>query len=73
VEKLIPKLQVSNLAVDLGKLNTDSINAKRNRQLLKAYRTDPYLNEAVKVMDDMIAEPSLGNGKLTKAAAHNAG
>lgn len=68
-EKLTPPLHISNLAVDMTTIHSDSINAKRNRQLLKAYRTDPYLSEAVKVMDDMIASPTLENGKLTKASA----
>jgi carboxyl-terminal processing protease len=67
VKKLIKPLNISNLNVDISSINTDSIKAGRNRELLKAYRTDPYLNEATRVMEDMISGPTMQNGKLTKA------
>jgi carboxyl-terminal processing protease len=67
VNKMITPLKIANLHVDLSSINADSIKSHRNRDLLKAYRTDPYLNEAVQVMNDMITEPTMQNGKLTKA------
>ncbi len=59
-------LSLANLKEDLADLNKDSILAKRNRDMLKAYKTDPYLHEAVNVINDMIAEPDMENHKLTK-------
>lgn len=67
VKKLVAPLDISNLSVDLPAIQTDSMKISRNRELLRSYRTDPYLNEAVHVMDDMIQKPSLQNGKLTSA------
>lgn len=69
VKNLVPSLQISNLKVDLSSISKDSIRADRNRELLSAYRTDPYLNQAVQVMDDMIARPTMENPRLTKARA----
>lgn len=67
VKQLITPLQVSNLKVDEAGFHTDSIKAGRNRDLLRAYRTDPYLHEAVQVMGDLIAEPMVEKTRLTKA------
>jgi len=67
VKKLVTPLDIANLKVDLPAIDTDSMKISRNRELLRSYRTDPYLNEAVHVMDDMIAKPALQNGKLTRA------
>jgi carboxyl-terminal processing protease len=63
----VTPLDIANLKVDLPAIDTDSMKISRNRELLRSYRTDPYLNEAVHVMDDMIAKPALQNGKLTRA------
>lgn len=69
VKKLIAPLQIANLKVDLPQINTDSMKVSRNRELLKSYRTDPYLSEAVHVMDDMIEKPQFQNGRLTRSAS----
>ncbi|MHB1923013.1 MAG: carboxy terminal-processing peptidase [Chitinophagaceae bacterium] len=66
VSKLVKSLDISNLAVDLPGIQADSIKVDRNIDLLKLYKKDIYLHEAVKVMDDMINLPSLQKGKLTK-------
>lgn len=66
VKKIVEPVRISNLSSDLSSINTDSIKANRNRDLLKAYQTDPYLSETVQVVNDMIRKPSIQNGKLTK-------
>lgn len=67
VKKLVTPLDIANLKADLPSINQDSMKISRNRELLRSYRSDPYLNEAVHVMDDMISKPTLQNGKLTSA------
>lgn len=67
VKQMIEPLNISNLKVDLPSINSDSIKSHRNKDLLSGYRTDPYLSEAVQVMDDMINKPSMQNSKLTKS------
>lgn len=67
LDKMESPLDLANLKEDLADINKDSVLAKRNRDMLKAYKTDPYLHEAVNVMNDMIAEPRLESHKLTKA------
>jgi carboxyl-terminal processing protease len=67
VKKLVTPLDIANLKADMPAINQDSMKISRNRELLRSYRTDPYLNEAVHVMDDMISRPTLQNGKLTSA------
>lgn len=67
VKKLIQPIRISNLKVDISSINSDSIKSHRNRDLINGYRKDPYLNEAIRVMDDMIHKPAMQNGKLTKA------
>lgn len=67
VKNIVPPLNISNLKADLPAINKDSIRADRNRELLGAYRTDPYLNQSVMVMDDMISGPTMNNPRLTKA------
>lgn len=68
VKQLIEPIRISNLKADMTTINVDSIRAHRNRDLLKGYSRDPYLSEALQVMDDMINKPSMQQGKLTKAA-----
>jgi len=53
------RVSVSNLAVDLPKINSDSISVARNAQFIKNLKKDIYLNEAINVMDDMISQKSL--------------
>ncbi len=60
-------LQIVNLKSDLSSINKDSVLAKRNEEMLKAYKTDPYLHEAVNVMNDMITKPGMEGHKLTKS------
>lgn len=72
VKKMVDPLHIVNLSSDISSINTDSIKANRNRDLLKAYRSDPYLSETVQVVNDMIKKPSLQNGKLTKAKEETA-
>lgn len=59
-------LHIVNLQEDMAGINKDSVLTKRNRDMLKAYRTDPYLHEAVNVIDDMIEKPAMDARKLTK-------
>lgn len=67
VKDLFTPLNIQNLRVDVANIHSDSIRSGRNRDLLQAYRTDPYLQEATEVMKDMITLPSLQNGKLTRS------
>ncbi len=60
-------LNIANLESDLTNINRDSVLAERNKEMLKAYKTDPYLHEAVNVMNDMIAKPGLEGHKLTRS------
>jgi carboxyl-terminal processing protease len=46
-------VSISNLAVDLSKVNSDSTRVARNDQFLKNLKKDVYLNEAAKVVMEM--------------------
>lgn len=53
------ELNVSALPQDAGKYVNDKDKADRFQQWLKDKKTDIYLNEAVNVLDDMIAQKAL--------------
>lgn len=69
VKDVLKPLKVSNLATDTSMIHSDSLMADRNREILKAFREDPYLNEAVNVVDDMIkyTGASIQTGRLSVA------
>lgn len=69
IDQMEHPLRITNLEVDMSDIHHDSIRSKRNRELLQAYSTDPYLNETVNVMNDMIGKSTLQEHKLTKSAA----
>lgn len=54
VKDVLKPLDVTNLASDDSSIHSDSLMAGRNREVLKAFREDPYLDETVHVVDDMI-------------------
>jgi carboxyl-terminal processing protease len=69
IDQMEHPLRIANLKVDLSDIHHDSIRSKRNRELLQAYATDPYLNETVNVMNDMISKSTLQEHKLTKSTS----
>lgn len=69
IDHLEAPLKIINLKTDLTNIHKDSIRSKRNQELLKAYKTDPYLNETVNVMNNMLSKATLQEHKLTKSAA----
>lgn len=54
--KLKEELSVSNLPVDLSRIEQDSIKLERNKIFLKGIRTDLLVGETVKVVSDMIMQ-----------------
>ena len=67
LDSLESPLDIVNLQSDMANINKDSVMTQRNREMLKAYKTDPYLHEAVAVMHDMFAKPSMNDQKLTRS------
>ena len=49
----IDGLTVSNLAVDLVQINTDSSKIGRNNEFIKALKKDVYIEETLHIMDDL--------------------
>jgi hypothetical protein len=47
------RVSVSNLAVDLSKINADSVSVARNAQFIKNLKKDIYLSEASQVVAEM--------------------
>ncbi len=54
LEKTLTGLDISNLTVDLTRIESDSTYIARNKELLKYLKKDIYLNEASQVMMDMM-------------------
>lgn len=62
-DKVAP-LNITSLKVDLDKMANDTVKISRNKDWIKARYKDPYLSEAVNVMNDLImqtAYPKLKN------------
>jgi len=50
----IEGLTVSNLAVDLAQINTDSSKIGRNEAFIKALKKDVYIEETLHIMKDLV-------------------
>ncbi len=59
LNKLTQQLTVENLPQDANKFQDDSAKGDRYKNWLKNLKTDIYLGEAVKVVDDMITQRNL--------------
>ncbi|WP_346318585.1 carboxy terminal-processing peptidase [Chitinophaga sp. YIM B06452] len=62
-DKVAP-LNITSLKVDLAKIQNDTVKVARNKDWIKARYKDPYLSEAVNVMNDLIMQtnfPKLKN------------
>jgi carboxyl-terminal processing protease len=59
LNKLPTELNVTALGDDLKKLEYDQGKSERFKQWIKNLRTDIYLDESVKVVDDMIVQNNL--------------
>ncbi len=62
-DKVTP-LNITSLKADLEKMANDTVKISRNKDWIKARYKDPYLSEAVNVMNDLImqtAYPKLKN------------
>ncbi len=59
LNKLTQQLAVESLPQDANKFQDDSAKGERYKNWLKNLKTDIYLGEAVKVVDDMIAQKNL--------------
>lgn len=58
VNDKVQPLNISSLKTDLDKIGTDTVKLARNKDWLKARNKDPYLSEAVNVMNDLIMQQS---------------
>ena len=56
-DKVAP-LNITSLKVDLAKIQNDTVKVARNKDWIKARYKDPYLSEAVNVMNDLIMQTS---------------
>lgn len=59
VSKLPANLNVVNIQVDQEKMKDDSAKIERNKQWIKRISDDIYIDETVKVVDDMIGQEAL--------------
>ncbi len=58
-------LEVTNLAVDLQKINGDKGKEERNTAFINRLKTDLHLGETVNVMNDMIQQYYIAQNKLS--------
>ncbi|WP_341840890.1 carboxy terminal-processing peptidase [Chitinophaga caseinilytica] len=58
VNDKVQPLNISSLKADLDKIGTDTVKLARNKDWIKARHKDPYLSEAVNVMNDLIMQQS---------------
>ncbi|MBV7532811.1 carboxy terminal-processing peptidase [Chitinophaga sp. sic0106] len=56
VNDKVKELNISSMKVDLDKIGNDTTKIARNKDWLKARTKDIYLDEAVNVMNDLIAQ-----------------
>lgn len=61
--KLKNELKVTNSSQDLAIFSTDKDKAERNKQWLKRVSSDIYINETIKLMDNMIKQEALAKAK----------
>jgi carboxyl-terminal processing protease len=66
LDKMVKKMNVSFLPVDVPYIEADSTRASIYRGLLKSYTDDPYLEETVHVLEDIPDEPAVKPNKLTQ-------
>ena len=59
LSKLPNELKIETLPQDAGKYENDKDKADRYAKWVKSLQKDIWLNEAVKVVDDMVASKSL--------------
>ena len=57
------ELNVSNASQDVVLMQTDKDKTERNKQWLKRVSSDIYINETIKVMDNMIGQAALAKAK----------
>ncbi len=63
LSKLNVNLNVTNIKTDAATIESDKDKAERNKQLLKRVSGDIYINETVKVMNNMIGQAALARAK----------
>ncbi len=56
-------LSVTNATQDMANLQADKDKTERNKQWLKRVSGDIYINETIKVMDNMIGQAALAKAK----------
>ena len=56
---IIKSLKVINIAQDLEGIKLDADRMERNKQFIKRIGDDIYIDETVKVVNDMIGQSSL--------------
>ncbi|RPD38075.1 PDZ domain-containing protein [Chitinophaga barathri] len=64
VNDKVSPLNITSLKVDMAKMGSDTVKVARNKDWIKARYKDPYLSEAVNVMNDLIMQtnyPKLKN------------
>src|ERR1035437_8209293 len=63
LSKLNVDLNVTNIAADVATIQSDKDKIEKNKQLLKRVSDDIYINETIKVMDNMIGQAALAKAK----------
>lgn len=53
IKKKIPQLNITNLKEDMDRINANSASVAKNNDWLKALKTDAYLSETVKIINDL--------------------
>ncbi len=61
--KLKVEMNVTNATQDITTIQADKDKAERNKQWLKRLSSDIYINETIKVMDNMIGQAALAKAK----------
>ncbi len=63
LSKLKVELNVTNATQDVANVQSDKDKTERNKQWLKRVSSDIYINETIKVMDNMIGQAALAKAK----------
>ncbi len=61
--KLAVDLNVINLATDVAKISEDKDKIEKNKQWLQRISNDVYIDETVKVLNNMIGQTALAKAK----------
>lgn len=66
IRKITPRMKISFLPSDIPYIHSDSTRSELYSGLLKSYRRDPYLEESIQVMNNLIGLSTVQSNKLSR-------